>query len=479
MEAIWSRSDTFAHGYLVAPISLWLIWRRRETVRNVPLRPSVWGYLAGLVCGFTWLLAQLASVDVVAQFALIGMLIATVWALAGTTVTKALAFPLGFLVFCVPFGEFLFPTMMDWTADFVVGALRLTGIPVYVEGRSLVIPSGHWQVVEGCSGVRYLIASVVVGSLYAYLNYRSLARCLVFAAMAVVVPVLANWLRAYGIVLLGHVSDNKLATGVDHLVYGWAFFGIVILGLFWLGARWQEPEDVVSVPHKAGIAARQRPPIGFGVWMLAAVIGTVVLSLAHPALSWLDSRGQVGRVQFAPWVSDAGWVVVDSVGLPEWSPRYHGMVAEDRSAWGKEGRVVGVYLGYYRDQQPGRELINSENKVIQSKDPVWTLAAYGHRQVALPEGDLAVLSTEIRGPRGRLLVWHWYWIGGWVTSNDYVAKAFLALAKLAGRGDDSAVVMLHTPVAEDGLAQADQALADFARDLGPALSQRLATTAGH
>lgn len=477
MEAIWNRSGTFAHGYLVAPISIWLAWRQRDVLRRLPLRPSLLGLGAGLAWGFAWLAAELASVDVVAQFALIGMLISSVWALAGTAVVRALVFPLGFLFFCVPFGEFLFPTMMDFTAEFVVGALRLSGIPVFIEGRSLVIPSGHWEVVEGCSGVRYLIASIVVGSLYAYLNYRSYRRRLVFTALAVVAPILANWLRAYGIVLLGHVSSNRLATGFDHIIYGWVFFGMVMLGLFWVGSRWQEPEATVSERVKAGAKSAWAgwSGMGVGAWVSAAVLMTGMLSLAEPAARWLDARGQHGPVMLTLPEPVGQWATVDVARLPEWVPRYRGMAAEASAAWAKDAASVGVFLGYYRDQEPGRELINSENKVIQSKDPVWTLAGYGDRSLVLPEGGTTIRSTEIRGPRGRLLVWHWYWIGGWATSNDYVAKALLFLAKLSGRGDDSAVVMLYTPVAEDGRAQAENALADFIREMGPAVSRTLTT----
>lgn len=475
MVAIWERSETFAHGYLVAPISLWLVWRKRQLIASLPVRFSFLGLAAGGASGLAWLLAELGSVDSVAQFALVGMVISTVWALVGNVIAWALAFPLVFLFFCVPFGEFLFPSMMDRTADFIVGALRLSGIPCYIEGRSLVIPSGNWEVVEGCSGVRYLIASVVVGCLYAYLNYRSITRRVIFVALAVVAPVLGNWLRAYGIVLLGHVSGNKLATGVDHLIYGWVFFGVIMMALFWFGARWQEPE-VVNDGVKAGSQAvpSKGSGVGAGVWiaLAAAVLG--IFSVAQPAFQWLDGRIKKEPVTLIAPTGDLQWREGGQSLLPEWAPRYSGMAAESRSVWSKDGEAVGVYVGYFRNQQPGRELITSENKVIQSKDPAWTLANYGQTPLALPEGKVQALSTEIRGHRGRLLVWHWYWIGGRVTSNDYIAKALLVLSKLSGHGDDSAVVMIYTPVDEiGGSVESQRRLTAFANEFGPRLTATL------
>ena len=85
-------------------------------------------------------------------------------ALLGTEVARRIAFPLGFLFFAVPFGDFLTPWLVDRTADFTVVALRATGIPVFREGTEFVIPTGSWSVVQACSGIRYLMASVMVVS---------------------------------------------------------------------------------------------------------------------------------------------------------------------------------------------------------------------------------------------------------------------------------------------------------------------------
>jgi exosortase A len=144
------------------------------------------------------------------------------------------------LLFAVPFGEFLLPPLMEQTADFTVFALRATGIPVYREGLYFTIPSGNWSVVEACSGLRYLIASITLGFLYAYLTYHSIRRRAIFVVVSVIVPIVANWLRAYMIVMIGHLSSMKLAVGVDHLIYGWLFFGLVMLILFWVGSFWRE-----------------------------------------------------------------------------------------------------------------------------------------------------------------------------------------------------------------------------------------------
>ena len=151
--------------------------------------------------------------------------------LLGWRAARVWWFPLAFLFLAVPVGDFMLPVLMSWTADFTVLALRWSGVPVYREGLQFVIPSGAWSVVEACSGIRYMIASVTVGCLFAYLSYSSLKKRLIFVGVAILVPLVANWLRAYMIVMIGHLSGNELATGVDHLIYGWVFFGVVILAM--------------------------------------------------------------------------------------------------------------------------------------------------------------------------------------------------------------------------------------------------------
>ena len=197
-----------------------MAWHDSSALPSAPLKPFWPGLAVIAATGFVWLLGELASATVVTQFAAVGMIVATVLTVLGRTWARQLAFPLGFLFFAVPFGEGLLPILMEWTADVTVGALRVTGIPVYREGNYFVLPSGSWSVVEACSGVRYLIAAFMVGCLFAWLHYRASTKRVVFVCLALAVALVSNWLRAYAIVLLGHLSNNRLGTGRYH--NGWA-----------------------------------------------------------------------------------------------------------------------------------------------------------------------------------------------------------------------------------------------------------------
>ena len=164
--------------------------------------------------------AHLVDVMVAQQFAAIGLLISGVSVILGYAATKTILFPLAYMLFMVPVGEGLVPAMMDFTAYTTVELVKLTGIPVYRDGLFFYLPTGTWSVIEACSGIRYLIASVALGCLYAYVNYQRLSKRLIFIGAAIVVPVLANSIRAFGLVMFGHFSNMKLGTGTDHLVFG-------------------------------------------------------------------------------------------------------------------------------------------------------------------------------------------------------------------------------------------------------------------
>ena len=216
--SIWIRSETFAHGFVIFPIVAWLIYRIRDELAGFEPRIGWLGLPMLLGIGCVWALGRTADALVVQQFAFVGFIVASAWLLLGRELVWQMAFPLGFMFLAVPAGEFLIPHMMHFTAMFTVKAIQLTGIPVYWEGTHITLPTGTWSVIAACSGIRYLMATVTVALLFGYLTYRSYWRRAAFLLFAIVVAVVGNGLRAYGIVMLGYLSDMRIAVGFDHII---------------------------------------------------------------------------------------------------------------------------------------------------------------------------------------------------------------------------------------------------------------------
>lgn len=476
LATLWGQSETFAHGYIVPFITLWLLWRQRAGLAALAptFEPAPSALMAMTAVAVVWLVGDVADVNPLRQFALVAFIVLTVPALAGWHAARAVMFPLAFLFFAVPIGEFLLPWLMARTADFTVLALRVSGIPVYRDGLQFVIPSGTWSVVEACSGVRYLIASVMVGALFAHLNFRSMRRRALFMLVALAVPIVANWVRAYLIVMIGHLSSNALAVGVDHLIYGWLFFGIVVGLMFLIGARWAE--DPVSVPPASLQDARAAKPDSGGrrLWAMSAV-SLLVLALPVLVLRAPDAGQDHGN----PHLAEPGIVSEGTVGegaLPAWTPAFLNASATLERRYLLQGRPVGLFVAYYRAQGQSRKLVSSSNMLVRSNDRLWAVAESGTRSIAAGDGDLVVKEARLRRPVSSsdstsLAVRQIYWVSGRFEANEVRAKAWGAWNRLLGRGDDGAVVVVYA--AEQRAGDADAALDLVLKEHLPAIDLQL------
>ena len=470
MVAIWARSETFAHGFVIVPIALWLVWRMRSRLAQIEPQPSWLPLPFMAVAGFAWLVGEVGAVNALTQFAFVAMLVLAVPAVLGLRVARAMLFPLGFLFFAVPFGEFLMPTLMAHTADFTIAAVRASGVPVLREGLQVFsVPNGRWSVVEACSGVRYLIASVVVGTLFAYLNYRTMWRRLAFVGVSIAVPIVANWIRAYIIVMLGYLSENRIATGVDHIIYGWLFFGLVMLIMFWIGSYWREAEAVPASGTRVPAQRNREGQLQSRAWVVAAI------ALAAIAV-WPIAEGAIERNATAAPVTLAminvpGW---QAGAAPEGSftPHFQNPSVVRHEILSRGDRVVELYVGYYQRQGANRKLISSENVLLRAEDHTWHATREGTVSMNIGGRVVPVRAATIRSADGRALETRlFYWIDGKLTSSDAIAKALVTWLRVTGRYDGSAVVVASVPSGEG--VGASSTLQDFLRTAWPAIAKAL------
>ncbi len=468
---VWTVSETFAHGFLIVPIALWLVWRRRRELAAAVASPRPRVLLLTAGGGLVWLLAHMVDVNVVQQLALVGILITGIWALLGTALARQLMFPLGFLLLAVPMGEELVPPLMELTADTTEALVRVSGIPVYREGMYLTLPTGHWSVVEACSGVRYLIASFTLGLLYAYLTYQSLWRRLAFVLAAILVPIAANSLRAYGIVMIGHLSGMELAVGVDHLIYGWVFFGVVMLLLFWIGGFWQEPEQqLVAAPSPGTLAHRAA---GGDARMGAVVVLALAVSAIGPVAvaALLRAEQPHAFAAITEPVPASGW----SAANPDWAwlPRHADADRTLAAHYTDASDVVGLYLHQHLQQQPGLELVQTGEPWRPDADS-WRVLSRTSVPVMLGKsGAVQVREATVRSAQLRLLVWSWYRVDGKHTANPYLVKLWEARQQIFEGRREGTRLFLATPVKDGGSEQARERLQAFVGQHQAAIEQVL------
>lgn len=479
MVRVWMDSETYTHGFIALPFAAWMIWRNRGDWSMLPVRSFMPGLVLVAAFAALWVVGRVAGVASVEQFGAVAVIPAAMAALTGLPIVAALAFPLAFLFFAVPVGDFLTPILMDYTADATVLALQWTGIPVYREGLHFMVPTGRWSVVEACSGLRYLIASLALGVLFAYLQFRTLKYRLAFIALSIVVPIVANWIRAYMIVMIGHLSSNKLAAGADHLIYGWVFFGIVMALLFWFGARWREPAPAAAAggaalagnERTAGSGQGPQHPPKLGRIVTVAVAALVLALAARPlAGALLDATEPVAigdTIRQAIGAQPAAAPGTPEASLFRWAPGYAD-ATESVHALARAGEhPVEAHVYYYARQHEGKEMIHAQHTVQKLADPQWPVRGHTTRET----GWGKVEELRIGHPGRELLVWHWYQIAGRATASAYEAKGLTALSLLGGQGDHSLAAVLATPIegtGAEGLSQARQALQAVGDKLAPA-----------
>ncbi len=234
----WLPNLNQEYGKLVIPISLALLWFHRKKLLAAPKNGSNWGLLflaAGIGLVLIGTRALQARVTMLAiPFLLFGVVL-FVW---GKQVGRILAFPIGFLVFMIPIGALQQTSFrLQFLITNAVQVLsNLIGIKIYAVGTTLRAVNGAWgfDIAEGCSGIRSLIAIIMLTAVYAHIFERKWWKKVTLLAFSVVFAVIANVGRIFTIILIARAGYPELAGGIYHEYSGFISFPIALLAMFLL-----------------------------------------------------------------------------------------------------------------------------------------------------------------------------------------------------------------------------------------------------
>jgi exosortase A len=469
MARIWWTSTTFNHCLVVVPIILWLVWQRLDDLKA--LAPRAWapGLLLTGAGGAAWLLGEAGNVALLRHFGLLLMLQGSAIACLGKAVARAMAFPIFYAVFLVPVGEELVAPLQTLTAKMSMALLALAGVPAHIEGIFISTPTGLFRVAEACSGVRFLVAMAALSALAANLCFRSWPRRLLFVAFALAASVLANGVRAFGTIYIAWRTDNEVAVGIDHLVYGWIFFAIVIALIVAAGwrffdrapnARWFDPAELQTPGTGAGRPAR------------AAQIAAAAVALAAAAPLWTGAVAAAGTraVPESPLPEVAGWTRGPASG--DWQPHFVGADRVRQARYrNKAGQQVDLAIVVFARQSEGRELVGY-GQGASDEDGAWSWTG----EAPAPAQGKA----ERIGSHGKVReVVSFYRVGGTLTGSSTRVKLETVRVRLLGGPQRAVAVLAAAEAPADGLSPRP-AIDAFLKDLGPVapLADRAAGLAG-
>ena len=449
LAQIYWNSTTFGHCLFVLPVVAWLVWQRRHEVSR--LTPAAWWPgLAVIAAGAGgWFLGDIVGVALFRHVGLVLMLQGAVLALAGPQVARALLFPLAYMLFLVPYGESLDAPLQIVTRDIAVPLLHLFGVPATTDGVLITTPTGWFEVAEACSGAKFVIAMIAYGALVANVCFVSWPRRLAFFAVAMIVPVLANGVRAFGTIYAAHLTSVQAATGFDHIVYGWVFFGLVMAAVLAIGWRWfdRDPDAAwVDTDRLSATGFRQ----GRGGVVGGAAVGIAALAYLTGAL--VAARADaLPRQLYLPEVPGFTRIGIDKRAL--WQPSYptadHHLYARYADP---AGHVVDVAVAVYAGQREGHELVAFGQGVLAENDR-WVKVT---DEPSLLNGRIERITTA--GPVERV-VGTWYRVGDMMTASDTDVKVQTLKAKLLG--GPQAGVALHVSAVKGRGAGARASIAAF------------------
>jgi exosortase A len=276
----WSESRTYAHGFLVIPGTVYLIWCYRHRIAQPA--PGFWGWTVAAVPSGIWLAGHQQHSLTVQQMSVLVIMPCLIYSIWGNAVFRQLMLPLSFLVFALPVGTSLEPWLQVITARFLALGLQASGIPFHQEANFITLPSGKWEVALDCGGLRYLLPGMALGYLYGAVVYRRPLTRVLFLMLCALLLMLANGLRAYAILVGDYLG---VADGTDHRVFSYVVYGVTIILLAWLGHRWSHQADAAPKPD----AVCWRPSL-LRAAVRNAVCSTTLLGLA-PIIAWMMAAG--------------------------------------------------------------------------------------------------------------------------------------------------------------------------------------------
>jgi len=246
LTAAWWEAEEYSHGFVVLPICLYIVWRKRTSLRQIPIGPSYWGLVLTVLSLLSYALAYHAGIAPVARFSMILAAVGMIIYLFGFAVARALAFPFAMLLFMVPVPSLIYASLTSPLQLLVtrisVWIVGMFDVPVLREGNIIHLPSKTFQVVDACSGLRSMVSLSLLAALVGYFTLRSKPLRIILFLFATPVAISVNVVRITFVTLAFYFFNIDLLTPVCHRYFAYIIFlgaFVLIFSIRGILARWE------------------------------------------------------------------------------------------------------------------------------------------------------------------------------------------------------------------------------------------------
>jgi exosortase D (VPLPA-CTERM-specific) len=480
----WIKQEEYGHGFLIPVLTAWLLWTRRDAILESMGKPSWLGPIVVAAALILHLIGELSAMFLFSQVAFIVALTGIILCAGGFALLRITAVPVAFLLFAIPLPYFL-ESVLTWRLQIVsseLGAyfIRLLGIPVFLEGNIIDLGNYKVQVVEACSGLRYLYPLLGLSFLAAYFFQAPLwQRALVFLS-AVPITILMNSLRIAAVGVMVNYWGSGMAEGMMHLFEGWIVFlmcaALLVAEIYVLVRLTSDKTfyEVFGLPEVSPVPQSGAPRSQLAKVPLAACL--MLLLAGTLGVQFLSGRQETvpDRARFAEFPSRLG----------DWSGRLNSLSPDVERGLGvddyilsdydhPDGELINLYVAYYASQRKG---VSPHSPIVCMPGGGWQIVQFDRTAVPSYEagGKSPINRAVIERGRVKQLVYYWFVQRGRPVANEYWSKWYLFTDAIFKNRTDGALVRLTTPLAPgEPEREADARLQSFLQELNPRLTEFL------
>jgi exosortase D (VPLPA-CTERM-specific) len=475
----WSQEE-YSHGYIIPVVSLLIAWHKRDKLAQLAANGS-WAGLAVIAFGLGLrVLGDLGSLYVVIHAGIFVTLTGILLAAVGWRGLRILWVPLVYLLFMFPVPDFFYNSLslelQLISSSLGVWFIRLLGISVFLDGNIIDMGIYQLQVVEACSGLRYLFPLMSFGFIGAYFVHLPIWQKTVLFLSTIPLTIAMNSFRIAVIGVLVKNFGVLWAEGFLHYFEGWVIFMACALFLFveaWLLSRLLQPRkrmaelvqvDIFDNILPRGLSGAMSIPsaatiVSLGFLLVAGLLLTSMLSGRQELV--------VDRTTFATFPLEIGkWhggrtflekTVIEQLSADDF------VVANYRRF--QDPQRVNFYVAYYKSQRAGSSAHSPEACLPGGG---WKIEEFKTRTLNKPGLPESIVANRVIITKGnsRQLVYYWFKQRNRYITNSYAAKWYLFVDSITRGRTDGALVRLMTFVDPDEeIEQADQRLLEFLKEI--------------
>ncbi|MGK0442735.1 MAG: exosortase D (VPLPA-CTERM-specific) [Pseudohongiellaceae bacterium] len=475
--------DEYSHGYMIPMVALYIIWQKQQQLPVLTQSGAWLGVLGTLLGLLAYFMGEMATVYEVVQYGFLLCVFSVFLSFFGWRSTALVWVAFAYLIFMVPLPQFVYKALSSElqlvSSSIGVYVIRLFNISVFLEGNVIDLGSYQLQVVEACSGLRYLFPLMSFGFLIAYLFKAPFwQRALLFLS-TIPITVLMNSFRIGLIGVTVEYWGIEMAEGVLHDFEGWVIFigclGVLVIEMtllhklskstlnMWDRVDLDIPDEMVKLSDFSINWQSQRPFIVCLVLILAALAGKQFIETREERVMDRVSFKQF-PLYHEKWIGRENGLednILGELKLTDYVMANYKIKSSPIP--------VNLYVAYYQSQRQGAA-IHSPRTCLPGGG--WEFKGLDQEIIPgvthMSGQPLEVNRVIIRKDTSAQLVYYWFEQRGRNITNEYEAKWFVFWDALTQNRTDGALMRVIVPVIDiKDMAASEQLAIKFIQDFYP------------